>query len=229
VVVVAVGDQGDGYDLWTKVEHQYLQMKANDREHGLARIFRLSDLVLPRKDAYFEVSCTLYDIRWPGSLCDEYKWCEAVILDYTGLQSVWFGRVRYALWWQSEQHEVFMGQWAVLSALNSAIDNQIPQLMNAYLQQLVVSPLSYLFFEIRGHGPTEPERPSAETIAETLETYFASHFAAKKVLLYASKGEYHKTLKTLADKYALPLYLSEKSCLAGLKMINRGMSAKDRI
>lgn len=131
VIVISVGNKGVGYDLWTNVEQQYLQMKANGREHGLGRICRLSDQVLPSVSSpFFRVSCTLYDIPWPGSLCDEYAWCERVILDYSVPPSVWFGSRRYPLWWHYTEGggKVWLKQWAILSALDFALDHQIQQI-----------------------------------------------------------------------------------------------------
>jgi hypothetical protein len=83
-----------------------------------------------------------------------------------------------------------------------------------------------IFFEIREHGPTETSEPrnSEATITQTLESYCAQHFAAKKVLLYASKGAYTHGLKSLSKKYGIPLYVSEKECAAALRKIDNRKS-----
>jgi hypothetical protein len=81
----------------------------------------------------------------------------------------------------------------------------------------------YLFFEIRGHGGTEQPEPrgSAETIAQTVQAYFARHFAAKRVLLYASKNAYTHELKRLSETYGVPLYVTEARCTSALKRLAR--------
>jgi type III secretory pathway component EscS len=224
-VVITVGDEGKGYEWWDKVEQQYLGLKTNGREHGLGRVCRLSDQVLSTapgdSTSWFGVRCTLYDIPWPGSLCDQYAWCEKVILDYGTPPSVWFGDRRYPLWWQ-DGNGGWCPLWSVLGALDYSIDNEIPQIMNLYLEHMRVKDTPYLFFEIRGHGFTETGQPrlSSVTISQTVESFFAPHFASKKVVLYRSKGAYHSSLQDLSQRHGLPLYASDSECAAALKKID---------
>jgi anti-sigma regulatory factor (Ser/Thr protein kinase) len=228
VIVLSVGDEGPGYDLWDTVRRQYLQMRDNGREHGVGRVCRLVDQVLPRELSsprrFFALRCTLYDISWPGCLCDGYAWCEKAILDYGPIPSVWFGRRRYPLWWHLHEDgdQVWLKEWAALGTLDFALDNDIPQLRELYLEHLTSS-LPHLFFEIRGHGGTEVGEPrtSAETIAQTLEKHFAEHFGAKRVLLYASNNAYTHTLKRLSATYDVPLYVTEEKCRSALRRLNR--------
>ena len=62
VIVLSVGDEGGGYDLWETVRQQYLQMKDNVREHGVGRVCRLADQVLPSEISsprrFFALRCT---------------------------------------------------------------------------------------------------------------------------------------------------------------------------
>ena len=227
LVVVSVGDQGKGYDLWETVKQQYLLMKSNSPEHGLGRICRLSDHVLPigpsESNPFFTMYCTLFDIPWPGSICDEYSWCAKVILDYSSPPSVWFGKNRYPLWWHYSDPQMWIKEWAILGTLDCALDNDIPQILDIYLEHVAVSYLPYLFYEIRGQGFTETleQRSSQETITETLETYLVEYFTNKKVLLYASKGANIRQLRTLSKKYGLGLYVSEEACRRKLGALDK--------
>jgi anti-sigma regulatory factor (Ser/Thr protein kinase) len=228
VIVLSVGDEGPGYDLLETVRGQYLQMKHNIREHGVGRVCRLADQVLPCEISsprrFFALRCTFYDIAWPVCQCDAYPWCEKVILDHGPFPSVWFGRRRYPLWWHFREggHKVWLKEWAALGTLDFALDNDIPQLRELYLGHLTGSS-PHLFFEIRSHGSTETGEPrtSDETIAQTLEAHFAEHFADKRVLLYASNDAYTHTLERLSDAYGVPLCVTEEQCTSTLKRLDR--------
>jgi len=233
-VMVTVGDEGKGYQWWERVKQQYLEMKTDGREHGVGRICRLSDRVLSTPSAssnpWFRVECTLHDISWPGSLCDEYGWCEKVILDYTPPASVWFGSRkhsrRYSLWWE-HRYGGPSTLWSVLGALNFSIDEEIPQIANLYLEHMRAKEHPYLFFEIRRPGSTETGDPrtSSETISQTLESYFKQQFADRKVLLYASKHAYPHALESLSENYGLQLFTADAECEAALRKIDDRMSS----
>jgi anti-sigma regulatory factor (Ser/Thr protein kinase) len=223
LVMISVADHGKGYDLYGIVRQQAWLMKSGKPERGIGRICRLSDNVLPShpsdSNPFFTIYCTLYDVPWPGSICDDYSWCEKVILDYSNPISVWFGNIRYSLRWRYEGF--WPAGWAAFDALDFALDNDIQPIFDVYLGHLAVSNLPFLFYEIRGSGPTEAGRTSAEIITETLETYLTEYFTRKRVLIYASQDAYTGRLKTLTAKYGLDLYISGKACRQKLEALDK--------
>jgi anti-sigma regulatory factor (Ser/Thr protein kinase) len=226
-VDVSVADNGEGYDVLRVIEEQALNMKSGEREHGIGLVSRLSDKIYdhpnlgPSGKGLFTINCTLYDIPWPGSVADGFPWCGKVIIDYSSPPSVWFGNDRYAIWWRLyDKGHSYSIRGAAQEAFLYAINNDIRPLLDIYLGPLRLSNPSYLFFEIRNHGGTEPSPSSWEIISDALEIYFPEYFNERKVLLFSLESGYDQTLSWLAAKYGLKLNKSQKSCLHELEVLN---------
>jgi anti-sigma regulatory factor (Ser/Thr protein kinase) len=209
---IAVCDSGPGIEK-DVLDTEYRALASGEPEHGLLNVLRLANMSLFMPTEYRPpkshcVRCEVYDPPQPTSMFFDYPFVAPIRVEYVWPKLFWIGR-----------DDVYVvGPNSVSGfecALNVALDNQWPAILDPYFKSLSPPGASLLGIEVTGREVVSEPRPGIfERLQHALEMYLRSHFDERRVVLVAheTRPAVRDSVAEWARRWKLDYYEDETAC-----------------